>query len=69
MPESETNAPPPPVGPWADTNEISKRADLSPSFLEKLRYEGGGPPFVKVGRAVRYSIPEFDQWMSAGGQR
>ena len=34
--------------------QISQRYGLSFHTLRKLRVRGGGPPFIKIGRAVRY---------------
>ena len=31
--------------------------------LEDLRYRGGGPPFVKMGRAVRYRKKALLEWV------
>jgi hypothetical protein len=33
---------------------VSTILDVSPSWLAKARMRGEGPPFVKVGRSVRY---------------
>ena len=48
---------------WMDTSAAAKHGRLSRSYLEKLRLSGGGPPFVKIGRAVRYRSDAFDRWM------
>jgi len=31
--------------------------------LEDWRYRGGGPPFVKMGRAVRYRPSDLEEWV------
>jgi len=36
---------------------------LAPSTLAKMRANGGGPPFVKIGRAVRYPSDELTTWL------
>jgi|GWRWMinimDraft_5_1066013.scaffolds.fasta_scaffold123695_1 hypothetical protein len=36
---------------------------LSPKTLANMRVVGGGPPFYKVGRYVRYDRIELEQWM------
>jgi predicted DNA-binding transcriptional regulator AlpA len=36
---------------------------LSLSWLAKSRMRGDGPPFVKLGRAIRYSEGALMQWM------
>lgn len=35
------------------------------STLEKLRVFGGGPPYLKLGRAVRYRPADLDAWLVA----
>ena len=42
------------------TGEAAARLGLQPSTLEKWRSTGGGPLFVKLGRAVRYRITDLD---------
>jgi hypothetical protein len=37
--------------------------DVSPSWLAKARMRGEGPPFIKVGRSVRY-FP-LSAWLAA----
>ena len=37
----------------------------SPSTLTKERCAGGGPPFVKMGRSVRYRRSDLDNWIAA----
>jgi hypothetical protein len=39
---------------------------MSTSFLSKDRIEGivpQGPPWIKVGRAIRYSVKDLDIWL------
>jgi hypothetical protein len=35
------------------------------SWLAKARMRGDGPPFIKIGRAIRYSETTLLQWMKA----
>lgn len=37
----------------------------SPSTLAKLRLYGGGPTFCRIGRAVRYTRADLDEFMAA----
>ncbi len=46
------------------TLEAADYCRLSPRTLEKKRVAGGGPPFVKLGRSVRYSKADLDAWMA-----
>jgi hypothetical protein len=32
--------------------------------LNKLRTSGGGPPYVKVGAAVRYEVQALEAWIA-----
>lgn len=33
--------------------------------LRKWRTQGGGPVFLKLGRAVRYDVADLDAWLTA----
>ncbi|MGB3169049.1 MAG: helix-turn-helix domain-containing protein [Rhodococcus sp. (in: high G+C Gram-positive bacteria)] len=35
---------------------------VTPSKLAQLRYKGGGPPFLRLGRQIRYPLDKFDAW-------
>ena len=35
--------------------ETAKRLQVSLSWLAKARMRGDGPPFIKIGRSIRYS--------------
>src|SRR5437588_944474 len=48
--------------------ETAKRLNVSTSWLAKARMRGDGPPFIKVGRCIRYSDAALLQWMK-GRQR
>jgi excisionase family DNA binding protein len=45
------------------TPQAAQYIGMSPRFLEKRRLEGGGPPFIKVGRAIRYRETDLDQFL------
>ena len=42
--------------------------NLSTSWLAKQRLKGGGPPYIKMGGAVRYNASILQEWMR-GKQR
>jgi len=44
-------------------SEVAERLGTSERFLEVRRVTGGGPPYVKVGRAVRYRPAAVDAWI------
>ena len=39
--------------------------NVSLSWLAKARMRGDGPPFLKIGRSVRYSEAALQQWMKS----
>jgi predicted DNA-binding transcriptional regulator AlpA len=49
--------------------EAAQYLSMSPSFLRQSRMDGirenrtPGPPFVKIGRAVRYLVEDLDAWL------
>ena len=47
-----------------NTIEAAEALRLAAGTLEKLRTYGGGPRYVKLGRAVRYRREDLDAWLS-----
>lgn len=43
-------------------NEAARFVGLSEATLAKARCLGGGPPYVKMGRAVRYLPADLIAW-------
>lgn len=43
-----------PNGALFDQKIVAAKLDVSTALLEKLRWSGGGVPFVKLGRSVKY---------------
>ena len=43
------------IDPLLQPAEVVKLFKVSPSWLAKSRWNGTGPRFVKIGRAVRYA--------------
>jgi predicted DNA-binding transcriptional regulator AlpA len=41
-----------------------KLAVASARTLESWRARGQGPPFIRVGRLVRYRVVELDRWLT-----
>ena len=54
--------------PFLRTLEAADYLRLSPRTLEKMRTLGGGPPYRKHGRYVRYHIADLDTWSASRGQ-
>lgn len=48
-----------------DEDAAAARIGLAVSTLQKKRVSGDGPPFVKLGRAVRYRLADLDAWVAA----
>ena len=47
------------------TKEAARYLGISKSRLEKLRGAGGGPIFIRLGRAVRYDTGELDRYLAS----
>jgi hypothetical protein len=45
--------------------EVAIRLQVSLSFLAKARMSGNGPPYIRVGRSVRYAEASLSQWMKS----
>ena len=49
--------------------ETAQYIGMSTAFLRQARCDGQignrtpGPPYYKIGRAVRYSIEDLDRWL------
>jgi len=54
-----------------DEREAAERIGMSVAFLRADRYRGhvgnrtAGPPFYRIGRAIRYAPEDLDLWVSA----
>jgi predicted DNA-binding transcriptional regulator AlpA len=47
------------------TSGAAAISGLSVSTLNKLRCSGGGPAFLKLGRAVRYKPVDLKDWLDS----
>jgi predicted DNA-binding transcriptional regulator AlpA len=72
---SKTSSPSGPPAPNTVTTPIlltpkqaARHLNLSVSWLAKRRLAGDGPPYIKLGGAVRYAEASLQQWMK-GQQR
>lgn len=50
--------------PFVDTAAAARFLALSPHSLECYRSLGGGPPFYKFGKFVRYAVTDLEAWAS-----
>ena len=57
------DSPAPPAQETFTPADIAKVLKVSASWLAKARMRGDGPPFMLVGRSVRYFPP--GEWMEA----
>ncbi len=46
-----------------DTPRAAQFVGVSKRTLEKWRYEGIGPPYLKLGRRVLYSMADLEDWI------
>ncbi len=51
------------------TQQAAKITGLSEAWFERKRWEGGGPPYVKFDRAVRYKESDLAAWIDAHTQQ
>jgi hypothetical protein len=56
---------------WAQTQALLDEVQaarflvLSERTLQHWRLVGGGPPFVRLGRAIRYSVEDLEKFIAA----
>ena len=41
---------------FLDEKQVAERWGVSLKLLQKMRQQGGGPQFVRIGRAIRYPL-------------
>ena len=51
--------------PYLDTRQAAELTGISTVTLERWRVDGGGPPYVKLGRLVKYRRVDLDAFMEA----
>jgi hypothetical protein len=54
---------------FGDVSAAAKVLGVSPSFLNKARMTGNGPPYLKLGGRVRYHLPSVVAWALAQTRR
>ncbi len=55
--------------PMLRTRQAAAYTGMAKSTLEKLRCNGGGAPFIRVGRVVMYDPNDLDAWLAAHKRR
>jgi predicted DNA-binding transcriptional regulator AlpA len=53
------------LAPLLTAKEASRLLKVSLSWLAKSRMRGDGPPYIRVGRSIRYAEPALSQWMKS----
>jgi hypothetical protein len=48
--------------------QTAKALKITPAALNRFRFEHRGPAFVKVGRLVRYSRQDLEEYLQANRQ-
>ena len=51
------------------TEQAAKILDVKKSTMEAWRCRGGGPPFVRYGRAIRYREEDIDRFIESKVRR
>ncbi len=64
-----TVAAPPNNDAWLTPREAAELLKCSWQRLETLRREGGGPPFVREGRRVRYARKDLEDYQNSRPKR
>lgn len=54
-----------PAPAYFNVHQAAAYISCSRKQLEGWRSAGSGPPFIKIGRHVRYSRRDLDEWMAA----
>ena len=58
-----------PSGNWFSPGQTAAHLGVTEQHLARLRCVGGSPPFVKIGRSVRYHVPTLERWLIERMQR
>lgn len=67
--DTSSNAPSKGREGLAKGKEVAEALGISNSQVTKLRFEGRGPAYVKMGRSVRYRWSDVDAWVAANTQK
>jgi hypothetical protein len=53
---------PAPAAHTLDEAAAARYLNFEPATLKSWRYRGRGPAYIRVGRSVRYRLPDLDEW-------
>jgi predicted DNA-binding transcriptional regulator AlpA len=65
QPRMPAAKPPTAITTLMTPNEAAAVLKVSLSWLAKARMRGDGPPYIRVGRSIRYSEAALIQWMKS----
>ncbi len=52
-----------------DPPAVAAALGMSNIALTQWRYRGGGPPFIRVGRRIRYRWSDVQAWLDENTER
>lgn len=44
--------------------DLARWLGKSEAWAERSRWDGSGPPFVKIGRSVMYRVEDVEAWLA-----
>ena len=53
------------ISPLLTAKEVATRLKVSDSWMAKARMRGDGPPYICIGRSIRYAEAALIQWMKS----
>ena len=65
QPKMPVAKPPTAIATLLTPNEAAAVLKVSLSWLAKARMRGDGPPYIRVGRSIRYGEAALIQWMKS----
>ena len=66
---ADTSQLPMPIIKAISEKEAAQRYPYSVKWYQRMRWQGGGPPYIKVRGRVMYPLMELDEWFSGHGLR
>jgi hypothetical protein len=54
-----------PLNPLLDESAVAAMIQVEKKTLQAWRCRGGGPPFIRVGRLVRYRPEHLQAWLES----
>ena len=50
---------------YLDSNQAADLLAMTPEALGAMRRRGKGPPFLRIGRLIRYNVAAIEEWLEA----